>query len=107
MNFSRLLRAATLLSALLTALHPVAHASDALAGRFACTACHQADRKAVGPSWKDIAGKYADGSKTAEQVAATIRAGSKGSWGPMAMPAQPAVSPADATALANWILQQK
>ncbi|HSI59841.1 MAG TPA: c-type cytochrome [Ideonella sp.] len=85
----------------------LANASDALATRYACVACHQAERKVVGPSWKEIATKYADGSKTPAQMAATIRAGSKGVWGPMAMPAQAAISEADATTLATWVLQKR
>ncbi len=82
-------------------------ASEALAARYACVACHQPERKLVGPSWKDIATKYADGSKTADKLAATIRAGSSGVWGPMPMPAQATVSMADATTLAAWVLQKK
>lgn len=94
-------------TALVATAAPLVQASDALATRFACVACHQAERRVVGPSWKEIATKYADGSKSAAQVAATIRAGSKGNWGAVPMPAQPAVSEADAATLANWILQRK
>jgi cytochrome c len=55
-----------------------AHASEALAKKYACTACHQAAVKVVGPAWKDIAAKYADGSVTAAQLAATVKKGSSG-----------------------------
>lgn len=84
-----------------------AHASEALAGKYACVACHQAERQLVGPAWKDIAAKYADGSKTAAQLAASIRQGGSGKWGPVPMPAQPALSEADARALAVWVLGHK
>jgi cytochrome c len=93
--------------ALVVLLPAAALATDALVGRYACSACHQADRKAVGPSWKDIATRYADGSKTAEQLAATIRGGSTGTWGQIPMPAQAHVPAADAATLAAWILQKK
>jgi cytochrome c len=82
-----------------------AHASEALAKKYACTACHQAAVKVVGPAWKDIAAKYADGSVTAVQLAATVKKGSAGKWGAMAMPAQSQVPDADAQSLATWILQ--
>ncbi|MDO3522063.1 MULTISPECIES: c-type cytochrome [Ralstonia solanacearum species complex] len=81
-----------------------AQASDALASRYACVACHQPAVKTVGPSWSDIAAKYADGSKSAEQLAASIKRGGSGNWGPVPMPAQPALSDADALALAKWVL---
>ncbi len=83
-----------------------AQASEALAGRYACMACHQADKKLVGPSWQDVAAKYANGGKTAAQLAASIKKGSTGQWGPVPMPAQPALPDADAQALAEWVLGQ-
>jgi cytochrome c len=85
----------------------LSQASDALASRYACVACHQAERKVVGPSWKEIAAKYGGGAKTAAQLAASIRSGSTGQWGSMPMQPQPTLPEADATALANWILQRK
>lgn len=83
-----------------------AQASDALAAKYACVACHQAEKKAVGPSWKDMAAKYANGGMTAAKLAESIKRGSSGKWGPVPMPAQPALPDADAQALAGWILGQ-
>lgn len=82
-----------------------ASASQALAQRYACVACHQASVKTVGPSWKDIATRYADGKGTAAQLASSIKAGSSGKWGAMPMPAQPQVPDADLQTLSQWILQ--
>jgi cytochrome c len=82
-----------------------ANASEALAKKYGCAGCHHADRKVVGPAWKDIAAKYADGSATAAQLATTIRKGGSGKWGAMAMPAQSQVPDAEAQTLAAWILQ--
>ena len=84
-----------------------ASASEALARKYACTACHQVDKKLVGPSFKDIAAKYAEGSVDARQLAARIKAGGSGKWGAIPMPAQAQVSPADLDALAVWILATK
>lgn len=81
-----------------------AHANLALAQKSACTACHAVDKKIVGPSYQDVAKKYA-GQKDAEAVvAASIKAGGAGKWGPVPMPAQPALSDADAKTLTTWIL---
>lgn len=81
-----------------------AWASKELAQKNACLACHAADKKMVGPAYLEIAKKYA-GQKDAEDVLArSIKAGGSGKWGPVPMPAQPALSDADAKTLAAWIL---
>ncbi|MDE2076008.1 MAG: c-type cytochrome [Burkholderiales bacterium] len=52
-----------------------------------CIACHAKDHKIVGPAFKDIAAKY-KGDKTAPaKLAAKVRAGGSGVWGPIPMPA--------------------
>ncbi|AXV84002.1 cytochrome C [Ralstonia syzygii] len=81
-----------------------AHASEALASRYACVGCHQAAIRTAGPSWNEIAAKYGDGSKSAEQLADSIKRGGAGKWGAIPMPAQPALSDADALTLAKWVL---
>ena len=87
------------------ALWPLqADASLALAQKYACVACHQPATKVVGPSGKDIGAKYGDGKGTAAQLAASIKAGSSGKWGPMPMPPQAQVPDADLQALAQWLL---
>ena len=100
--------AASLLAALglcaATLLPSHAVASQALAQKYACVACHQPATKTVGPSWKDIRAKYGDGSTTAAQLAATIKAGSTGKWGAMPMPPQPGIPDADLQTLAQWVL---
>jgi cytochrome c len=51
-----------------------------------------------------VAKKYA-GQKDAEAILAkNIKAGGSGKWGPVPMPAQPALDDADAHKLAAWIL---
>ncbi len=81
-----------------------AHANLALAQKNACTACHAVDKKIVGPSYQDVAKKYA-GQKGADvALSASIKAGGAGKWGPVPMPAQPALSDADTKTLAVWIL---
>jgi cytochrome c len=81
-----------------------ARASDALARKHACAACHQPDRKLVGPSWKDVATKYGEGRLGAQELAASIKKGGTGKWGPIPMPPQGHVPDADLQALAIWAL---
>ena len=81
-----------------------AWASKDLAQEHACLACHAVDKKVVGPSYQDVVKKYA-GQKDAQQMLVkSIKAGGSGKWGPVPMPAQAALSDADAGALATWIL---
>ncbi|KIQ31517.1 hypothetical protein RT97_15205 [Variovorax paradoxus] len=83
-----------------------APASQALSQKYACVACHQAEAKTVGPSWKSIADKYRDGSKNADQLAARIKSGGSGLWGSLPMPPQSQVPDADLKALAGWVLDR-
>jgi cytochrome c len=48
--------------------------------------------------------KYAGQNGAAQMLAKSIKAGGTGKWGPVPMPAQAALSDADASALATWIL---
>lgn len=83
----------------------VATADQALAQKNACLACHAVDKKLVGPAFQDVAKKYAAQSDAQAQLAKSIKAGGAGKWGPVPMPAQPALSDADAGLLAAWILK--
>ena len=78
-----------------------------LAQEKACLACHQVDKKVVGPSYKEIAAKYR-GQKGAEaNLVKKVRAGGTGVWGQVPMPPNPGVSEAEAGILVKWILSQK
>ena len=87
---------------LLAILTSPAFANLDLAKKNACTACHAVDKKIVGPAYQDVAKKYA--GKSADELAKSIKAGGSGKWGPVPMPAQAALSDADAKTLAAWIL---
>lgn len=88
--------------ALLAATSGPAFANLALAQKNACMACHAVDKKVVGPAYQDVAKKYA--GKSADELAKSIKAGGSGKWGPVPMPAQTALSDADAKTLAAWVL---
>ena len=71
----------------------------ALAGKYACTACHGMAQKIVGPGFSEIARKHA--GKT-EYLTGKIREGGSGVWGPIPMPSQ-TLSEADARTIAVWL----
>ncbi|MCX7226678.1 MAG: c-type cytochrome, partial [Burkholderiales bacterium] len=78
---------------------PEAKSALALAGKNACTACHGLAQKMVGPSFVDIGRKYPG---QIDYLAAKIKSGGVGLWGPITMPAQ-TLSEADAKTIAIWL----
>lgn len=98
------MKSISILLASVALLSAPAFANKELAQKNACLACHATDKKLVGPSYQDVAKKFA-GQKDAEAaLAKSIKAGGSGKWGPIPMPAQAALSDADAQTLAKWVL---
>ncbi|MES2362249.1 MAG: c-type cytochrome [Pseudomonadota bacterium] len=89
------------------AISTPALADLALATAKNCMACHAIDKKLVGPSYKDVAAKYAGQKDAADKLAAKVIKGGSGVWGPVPMPANAQVSPDEAKKLVAWILTQK
>ena len=77
---------------------------EALARARTCLACHQVDRKQVGPAYRDVAARFADNPDAVSILSNAIRKGGRGQWGAVPMPAQPQVNEAEAAELARWIL---
>lgn len=84
-----------------------AFANQQLAQSKNCMACHAVDKKLVGPSFKDVAAKYAADKAAADKLAEKIVKGGAGVWGPVPMPANPQVSAVEAKQLATWVLATK
>ncbi len=84
-----------------------AWADQALATSKNCLACHAIDRKVVGPSFKEVAAKYANDKTAADRMAYKIIKGGVGAWGAVPMPANPQVSDAESKKLAAWLLSLK
>lgn len=101
------MKRALLIMAAMTTLAAPAFADEALAKSKNCMACHAVDKKLVGPSYKDVAKKYAGDAKAADALAAKIMKGGSGVWGAIPMPANPQVNDADAKKLAAWVLSTK
>ena len=97
-------RSAILVAVMSTVVEP-AYASEDLARKYNCVACHAVERRMVGPSFREVAARYSN--KDVAQLAASIRKGGAGKWGAMPMPAYPQQSEADATALAKYVLDVK
>ena len=84
-----------------------AFTDQALATSKNCMACHAVDKKLVGPSYKDVAAKYAADKTAVDKLAVKIMKGGSGVWGPVPMPANAQVNEADAKKLAAWVMTVK
>ena len=82
-------------------------ASEELAKKHACFACHTVDKKVVGPSYKDVAAKYRSDKEAAKKLAVKVKNGSQGVWGTIPMPPNTAVPDSDIDTLVKWILSHK
>src|SRR5471032_3342159 len=72
-------------------------ATDALniGRKNACMGCHAVDRKLVGPSFEQIAGKYKGDAQAQARLEAKVRDGGSGVWGVLPMPSHRTMNGAD------------
>jgi len=91
----------------LAAALPV-QANEAMAKKYLCTTCHVVKgAKTIGPTYADVAKKYA-GQKDAEaKLADKVKKGGQGVWGQVPMPPNAAVPDADIKTLVKWVLSVK
>lgn len=77
-----------------------------LMAKAGCNACHQMEKKVLGPSYKDVATKYKANAKTAELLAKKVREGGNGVWGPIPMPPHPKekITDEDLKQMIAWIM---
>jgi cytochrome c len=84
---------------------PAASPLAELAKAKGCMACHAVDKKLVGPGYQEVAAKYKGDGTAVAKLAAKVREGGSGAWGPVPMPPHPALAEADAKGLVQWILE--
>lgn len=98
---------AALLVALAAVVSAPAFANADLAQKKNCLACHAVDKKVIGPSYKEVAAKYAGQKDAVEKLSQKVIKGGSGVWGPVPMPANAQVTEAEAKTLVTWIMTQK
>jgi cytochrome c len=69
-----------------------------------CLACHQLNRKSIGPAYVDVARKYHNDSTVSARLVRKIREGGTGVWGKVTMPAHPALTDEQASAMLAYIM---
>lgn len=79
-----------------------------LVGKYQCIACHKVDETLTGPSYREVANKYAGaGEAKISELAKKVIAGGSGVWGELPMTPHPNVSEDDAKAMVKYILLLK
>lgn len=69
-----------------------------------CTACHALDRPLVGPAFQAVAERYRSDASAAAKLAAKIRHGGAGAWGPTPMPPNSVLSDGEVQQIVEWVL---
>ena len=97
----------TVFLALATLVSAPAFASEQLAQKGGCLACHAKDKKMMGPAFKDIAAKYKDQKDAVPHLMDKVRKGGSGVWGQIPMAANPPekINDADLKAVIEWVLK--
>ena len=81
-------------------------AATQLLTKYNCQACHTVDKKLVGPTYKEVAAKYAGDSAALAKLEQKVKTGGSGVWGAIPMPPNN-VPDADLKTLVEWILATK
>lgn len=85
-----------------------AQASEDLAKKHACVACHNVKgAKTVGPTYIEVAKKYGGQKDAVAKLSDKVKKGGTGVWGQVPMPPNAAVPDADVQAMVQWILSVK
>ena len=82
-------------------------ASEALAKKHNCLACHAIDKKLVGPSYAEVAAKYKGDAGAEAKLIAKVKNGGSGAWGQIPMPPNASVPDADIKSMVKWVLSTK
>jgi cytochrome c len=73
-----------------------------------CSACHNVDKKVVGPSYKEVAKKHKGQKDAAAMLVKKVREGGSGAYGQIPMPpnSKGQISDEDLKALVDWVLSK-
>jgi cytochrome c551/c552 len=69
-----------------------------------CRTCHKVNEKSIGPSYTQVANKYANDNKAQQYLANKIIKGGSGVWGEVAMAAHPDLKQADVQKIVTYIM---
>lgn len=99
--------AAAIAAATMLATVPHARKPEDLAREANCMACHAADGRMVGPSFREVGAKYRKQPGAAELLVGRVKNGTRGTWGDVPMPPNAAIADDDIRVIVNWILADR
>ena len=82
-------------------------AAEAMMKKDGCAACHEVDKKLIGPSFQDVAAKHKGDKGAAARLKDKVKNGGTHVWGDVVMPPNILASDADIKELVDWILTLK
>ena len=82
-------------------------AAEALANKSGCIACHNVDKKVIGPAYKEVAAKYKTDNDALAKLSDKVKKGGAGVWGQVPMPPNTQVNDAEIKTIVSWILSLK
>ncbi len=83
---------------------PVKAPGTKMIAESTCLACHMSNEKSIGPSYIDIAKKYAGKKDAVDYLSKKILEGGKGVWGEQPMPPNPQLNSEQTSQMAEAIL---
>jgi cytochrome c5 len=86
---------------------PASANAEQLLQKHACLACHAIDKRVVGPSYREVAQKYAGDKEALARLAQKVKHGGSGNWGSVLMPPHAHVPDDDIRAMVQFVLAQK
>jgi len=84
-----------------------AHRGQYLIKKSDCSTCHELDQSMVGPSFQQIATRYANQKDAVSQLVRKVRMGGTGVWGNSIMNAHPALAESDVKTIIDYIFTLK
>lgn len=81
--------------------------AEALVQKSGCIACHNVEKKVLGPAYKEVAARYIADKDAPAKLADKVKKGGTGNWGQVPMPPNSQVSDADIKTIVAWILSLK
>jgi len=86
------------------AVNPLEDKALAAIAKSDCMTCHKINETVTGPAYSEVAKKYENTDANVTMLVDKVIKGGKGNWGEVPMLAHPALDPADAKTIVQYIL---
>ena len=86
------------------ATNPLEDKAMAAIAKSDCLTCHKINETVTGPAYAEVAKKYENTEANVNMLIEKVIKGGKGNWGEVPMLAHPALDPAEAKTIVEYIL---